>query len=170
MSAEALFGFIGVLLGSLTTSVLTIYKERLTTRREGELRDRQYERERRSARDAFQRDSILMLQSAVADLLKSVHGELDRAIALAQESGQWPSRQWETPTAVGWSEAVLALELSRARVFGDELRSLAAELRITAGDSIWAKSSEEAREFSERLEPLQIRFNEAVARLLPSLY
>ncbi|WP_424528397.1 hypothetical protein ACOZ38_02065 [Sphaerisporangium viridialbum] len=170
MPAEALFGFLGVVLGTLSTSALTIYKERLTTRREAQLRDRQYERERQLARDAFQRDSILALQSAVADLLKSVYAELDRIIAIEKESGRWPARQWETPTAVGWSEALLSLELSQARVFDDELRSLAAELRSTAGDSIWAKSLEEAREFSERLEPLQVRFNEAVARVLPSLY
>lgn len=170
MPAEALFGFLGVLLGTLSTSVLTIYKERLTTKREAELRDRHYEGERQLARDAFQRDSILALQAAVVDLLRSVHAELDRIIAIQKQSRQWPTRQWETPTAVGWSEAVLSLELSRARVFDDELWSLAAEVRTTAGDSIWAKSLEETREFSERLEPLQVRFNEAVARVLPSLY
>ncbi|GLW12799.1 hypothetical protein Misp01_79270 [Microtetraspora sp. NBRC 13810] len=59
MPAEALFGFLGVLLGSLSTSILTISKERLTTKREAEVRDRQYKRERQLARDAFRRDSIL---------------------------------------------------------------------------------------------------------------
>jgi hypothetical protein len=54
---EALFGFAGVVLGSLTTSVLTIYKDRLAARREIAIRDQQYERDRDAARNAFQRES-----------------------------------------------------------------------------------------------------------------
>jgi hypothetical protein len=59
----AICGFIGVVFGSLSTAALTIYKERVTGRRELEQRDRQYERERATVRDVFQRDSILALQS-----------------------------------------------------------------------------------------------------------
>jgi hypothetical protein len=47
---------------------------------------------------------------------------------------------------------VLKLETSRARVFDDEIRSLATELRTLAGDSVWAKSLESAKETSRRLE------------------
>jgi hypothetical protein len=66
--AVAIFGFVGVLLGSLTISVLAVYRERLTTRREQDARDAQYERDRKTARDTFQRDSILDLQSAVRQM------------------------------------------------------------------------------------------------------
>jgi hypothetical protein len=170
LASEALFGFVGVVLGSVTTSVLTIYQERVVGRRESAVREQQYEQDRKASRDTFQRDSILALQSAVMDMIKTVHGELDRILAEVQHSGEWPARQWETPTATGWSEAVLRLESSRARVFDDELRSLATELRIAAGDSVWARDLESARQASERLEPLQIRFHEAVTRVLPDLY
>jgi hypothetical protein len=44
--SSAVFGLVGVLLGSLSTSLLTIYRERLTTRREQAARDEQYERDR----------------------------------------------------------------------------------------------------------------------------
>jgi len=170
VASEAVFGFVGVVLGSLTTSVLTIYKERLVGRRDVAMRDRQYERDRKAAREAFQRESTLALQSAVTDMIEAVYAELDRVLVEFQQGGQWPAREWKTPTAVGWSVAVLRLESSRARVFDDELRSLAAELRNVAGDSIWAESLESARQFSERLEPLQVRFNEVVGRVLPALY
>jgi hypothetical protein len=166
----AIFGFAGVLLGSLTTSVLTIYRERLTTRREQRARDEQNERDRETARNTFQRDSILALQTAISDLIRSVYQELDRVLAEFRQTGQWPARQWETPTATGWSDAVLRLELARARVFDDRLRSLADELRTMAGDSIWATSLAAARQHSEGIEPLQARFNEAVTGILPSLY
>jgi hypothetical protein len=98
---SAIFGFVGVVLGSLTTSVLTIYRERLTTRRERVSRDEQYKRDRVTARDTFQRDSILSLQAAVSDLIRAVFRELDGLLAEFRQTGTWPARQWETPTAVG---------------------------------------------------------------------
>lgn len=170
MASQAVFGFVGVILGSLTTSVLTIYRERLMTRREKAARDEQYQRDRKAARDTFQRDSILALQTAISDLIRAVHQELDRVLVEFNQTGIWPARQWETPTATGWSDAVLRLELSRARVFDDQLRALAAELRTAAGDSIWADSHAVAKRLSQGIEPLQIRFNEAVTNILPCFY
>ncbi|MFI9845207.1 hypothetical protein ACIHFD_49870 [Nonomuraea sp. NPDC051941] len=157
-------------MGSIITAIVTIYAEHQKGKREAAQSERQHERERRSARDTFQRDSILTLQTAVADLIKSAYEELDGVIAIAKETGQWPTRQWETPAAVGWSTALVLLKSSRARVFNEEIRSLAMELQKAAGDSIWAKSMDEAEQHSKRLEPLLDRFNDAVARTLPSLY
>ena len=168
--AVAIFGFVGVLIGSLTTSVLAVYQEKLTTRRDRDVRDAQYERDRETARDTFQRDSILALQTAISDLIRAVYQEQDRVLAEFRQTGQWAARQWETPRATGWSDAVLRLELARARVFDDQLRSLATELRALAGDSIWAASLDAARQHSEGIEPLQVRFNEVVTGILPSLY
>jgi hypothetical protein len=170
VAVEVIVGFVGVLVGSLTTSALTIYKERFASRHELAVRDLQYERQRRAERDVFQRDSVLALQAAVTDLMKAVHHELDRMLRVAHETGRWPSRTWETPTAVGWSAAVLELESARARVFDDELRSLADQLRTVAGESVWAGSLEAAQERSERLEPLSAQLNAAVMRILPALY
>lgn len=155
---------------SAATSVLTIYKDRLAARHETAARDRQHERDRVAARNTFQRESILALQAAVSDLLKAAYEELDRVIAESRRSGIWPARQWEMPTATGWSEALLRLEALRARVFDDELRRLAGEIRETAGDVVWAKDLDAAKTFSRRLEPLQRRFNEAVTTIIPSLY
>ncbi|MFD4637028.1 hypothetical protein ACFWN2_06915 [Lentzea sp. NPDC058436] len=168
--ATAIFGFVGVLLGSLTTLVAAIYKERVTDRRETALREQLHERERLNARNVFQRDSILALQSAVTDMIGSAYAELDRVIAVERETGTWPARQWATPTAEGWSQALLALETARARVFNDELRRRADELRTRAGDSVWAPSRAVAEQMSEPLEGLLGQFHEVVTRTLPDLY
>src|SRR5262245_21108674 len=74
----AIFGFAGVILGSLTTSVLTIYRERLASQRESTVREQQYQRERKALRDTFQRESILAVQSAVTALIGAAYAELDR--------------------------------------------------------------------------------------------
>jgi hypothetical protein len=168
--AVALFGFAGVLLGSLTTAVLTIYRERLVNKREIEVLERQHQRERKSSHDTFQRESILALQSAVTDLIKAVYEELDRVLAEFRQTGQWSGRRWETPTAVGWSAAILSLESSRARVFDEELRALAGELKTVAGNAVWAQDVKSAKEFSQPIEPLLDRFHRAVTRILPTLY
>jgi hypothetical protein len=144
----AIFGFAGVVLGSLTTSILTIYRERLVNQRESTVREQQYQRERKAVRDAFQRESVLALQSAVTDLIGAAYAELDRLLDEFRETGEWKARQWETPTAVGWSTALLRLESSRARVFDEEMRVLAEELRTVAGNAVWAKDLESAKEES----------------------
>jgi hypothetical protein len=55
-------------------------------------------------------------------------------------------------------------------VFDDELRSLAGELRIVAGDAVWADNRDTAERLSQPLELLQRQFQERVNRVLPSLY
>jgi hypothetical protein len=138
----------------------------VTGRREIETREQQYERERRTAREIFQRDSILALQSAIG----TAYDELDRLLAEYHETGVWRTRTWETPTAKDWSADLLSLEAARARVFDDELRMLAEELRDAAGRSVWADSRESAEENTKPLESLNRAFNDRVHRCLPSLY
>jgi hypothetical protein len=60
MTASAIYGFIGVLLGSATTAVLKVYRELVTSRREREARERQRMQDRQDQRDAFQRASLLL--------------------------------------------------------------------------------------------------------------
>ena len=81
MSSDAIFGFAGVLVGSLITAALTIYPETLSARRDVDARLDQLAQERRSQRDTFQRESILALQVAVTDLIRAAYTELDRKIA-----------------------------------------------------------------------------------------
>jgi hypothetical protein len=151
MSSDAIFGFAGVLLGSLVTAIITLYRDTLAARRDVLARRDQLAQERASQRDAFQRESVLALQAAVIDLIRAAYVELDRMISEVSNGGAWPTRQWGTPTAIGWSEAILRLEASRARVFDDELRRAADELRTAAGDSIWADTLEQAKTHSRRL-------------------
>ncbi len=168
--SSAVFGLVGVLLGSLSTSIVTIYRENLTTRREQAARDEQYERDRNTARNIFQRESILALQKAISDLISAANTELDRMVAEFNQTGHWAARKWETPTATGWSDALLRLELAQARVFDDELRSLAAQLLILARQSIWANSLAASKRRNQEMEPVHLRFNERITSALPSLY
>jgi hypothetical protein len=170
MAAEALYGFVGVLLGSVSTAALTVYRERLVSGREREAREHQRQQDRKDRRDAFQRESLLALQDAVSDLIKAVFNEQDRMLEERERTGTWPVRQWETPTAAGWEDAELRLQASRARVFDAALRDLARDIHTVAKNAVWAKSMDEAKEFNRGLRQNHERLNERVANVLPELY
>jgi hypothetical protein len=170
MTASAVYGFIGVLLGSATTAVLTVYHELVTSRRERDTREHLRAQEIQDQRNAFQRQSLLALQDAVSDLVKAVFNEQDRMLEEMQRTGRWPARQWETPTATGWEDAELRLQASRARVFDDELRDLARAIHAVAKEAVWASSLDEAKYLNPQLEQEHQRFNDLAAIALPRLY
>ena len=170
MTVLAVYGFIGVLLGSATTAVLTVYREQVISKRERDAREHQRMQERHDQRDTFQRQSLLALQDAVSDLVKAVFNEQDRMLKEMRRTGSWPARQWETPTATGWEDTELRLQVSRARVFDEELRDLAREIHAVAKESVWASSLDEAKDLNPRLEQGHQRFNDLVAKALPALY
>lgn len=107
----AIYGLIGVLPGSATTVVLTVYQERWANSREREARQHQREQDRKDQRNTFQRQSLLALQDAVSDLVKAVFNEQDRMLEKMERTGEWPAREWETPTATGWVDAELRLQV-----------------------------------------------------------
>ena len=170
MAAEAIFGLVGVIVGSASTSLVAIYQVRVASKREREAREQERSRIDRAQRDAFQRESITALQDAVADILKAVFEEQDRQLLATSKSSTWPARQWETPTAVGWVDAEIRLQVARARVFDDKLRALAGDARAVAMKSVWAESLDAAKQLNPRLEKLCEQFNERVAQVLRSLY
>ena len=157
MAVEALYGFIGVLLGSATTAVLTVYRERLVSTREREARADQQEQDRKDQRNIFQRQSILSLQDAVSDPIKAVYNEQDRMLEEMRDTNRWPLRHWETPTAVGWEDANLLLQVSRARVFNEAIRDLSRDIRDKARECIYACSLDETKEVNTQLRELYDR-------------
>ncbi|MFJ8636431.1 hypothetical protein [Streptomyces sp. NPDC093568] len=169
MAAEAVFGLVGVLLGSVSTSVVAVYQVQLVGRREREAREHERAEASRARRDAFQRESITALQDAVADMIKAVYAEQDRQLERMGETSDWPARQWETPTAVGWSDAWIRLKVARARVFDNDLRTLADETSSVAREFVWAPTLEAAKQSNLRLDELYEQFNERVAQVLRQL-
>jgi hypothetical protein len=166
----AIYGLIGVLLGSVTTAVLTMYQEWRVGSREREARQHQRDRDREDQRNTFQRQSLLALQDAVSDLVKALFNEQDRMLEEMQRTDKWPARQWETPTATGWEDAELRLQVSRARVFNEELRELSRAIYVTANDAVWASSLDEAKGLTGPLVREVERFNDLIANALPKLY
>jgi hypothetical protein len=170
MAAEAVYGFVGVLLGSATTAVLTVYRERLVSSRERDARQHQREQDRKDQRDDFQRQSMVSLQDAVSDLVKAVFDEQERMLEERGETGRWPARQWETPTATGWVDAELRLQVSRARVFDEVLRNLARDIRAVGMKAVWASSLDESKQLTPELEQLNEDFNKRVRDALRNLF
>ena len=170
MAAEAIYGFIGVLLGSATTAALTVYRERLLSAREREARQHQREQDRSDQRNAFQRQSLLALQDAVSDMIKAVYSEQDRMLQELRRADRWPARQWETPTTAVWEDANLQLQVARARVFDEAIRDTATDIGEVARESIYAAGLDEAQQSNVRLRELNRNLNNLIANTLPKLY
>ena len=114
MVSNALIGFLGVILGSVTTPVLTVYRERTVTRREREANEELRTRQRSDERGAFQRESMLSLQDTLSALVQAVYDEQDRMLQEWERTGSWQTRTWLTPTATGWQSVELRVETMAA--------------------------------------------------------
>jgi hypothetical protein len=170
MTLTAVFGFLGVLLGSGITAFVTVYREQIASLREREAREIQRRRERQDQATVFQRENILALQGVLSELELAVYREQDRMLVEMKRVGSWPARQWETPTAEAWHEAFIRAEALRARLFDDQLRQLATEIGDVSRDSVWSKTIEDAEKSNESLRDLSARFNQRVSKVLPELF
>jgi hypothetical protein len=170
MALETVIGFVGVVIGSASTTVVTVYREQLVGKREREARQGQREQDRSDRSDAYQRENLLALQEAVSDMIKAVFNEQDRQLKEWEQAGKWPARTWETPTAVGWVDAEFRLQMFRARVSDKRVRDLAGDMRSLAMKSIWARTLHEAKVLNMPLEQNHESFHELVADKLSEPY
>ena len=170
MVSNALVGFLGVILGSVTTSVLTVYRERTVTRREREANEELRTRQRSDERGAFQRESMLSLQDTLSALVQAVYDEQDRMLQEWERTGSWQTRTWLTPTATGWQSVELRVETMAARVFDDDLRSISAAICTASRDAVWASSAEDSEHAGGEMKALNRRFNLRLSSVLPDLY
>jgi hypothetical protein len=102
-------------------------------------------------------------------LVKSVYDEQDRMLVEMERTNRWPARRWETPTAAGYADAEMRLEMLRVRVFEGEISELAGQLRGVK-KSVWAEHVDDAEQSNQLLEQLFEDFNDKVQKALPELY
>ena len=86
---QAVLALVGVVIGGVLAGGVALRQVQLFTDREHAARQAEREQARKDARDAFQRDTILALQDAVADLWRMVvdlHGE---AVNAQEKMSHW---------------------------------------------------------------------------------
>ena len=157
---SALAGALGVVAGAVVSSVGIVYRERVVGRREREAQQALREQQVADQRAAFQRDTVLALQDAMGKLWALSADAYNRALATRNETGKWPPpEQADLPELNPVSERITAL---RARVFDDELRSLASELQR----SVWcAIEAADWREQDERMKAARDPRNRMLERM-----
>jgi HAMP domain-containing protein len=162
---QAVLSLAGVVIGAAIAGGVALWQVQLVTAREREARRSEREQVRAEIREAFQRDSILALQEAVADLLRMAVGVLDDNVRQERETGQWPSRLHAADYPTGADELFARVERSRARVFDDELRQLALEVSNRFGLALsptvtdFVTADGHFREIGEKRALLQQRVN-----------
>jgi hypothetical protein len=102
--------------------------------------------------------------------VKSVYDEQDRMLVEMEQTSSWPVRRWETPTAAGWADAEMRLEMLRVRVLLRRFPNLRGQVRAASKKSVWAEHIGDAKQSNQLLEQLFENFNDKVGRALPKLY
>jgi hypothetical protein len=94
VAISALAGALGVVAGSLVSSIGIVYRERVVGRREREAQQALREQQLADQRAAFQRETILALQDAMGKLWALSADAYNRALATRNEmaSGHRRSR------------------------------------------------------------------------------
>lgn len=151
----------GVVAGALISSVGVVLGERLVGRREREARQAQRQQQLDDQHAAFQRDTILALQEAIGDLWSQSADAYNKAALKQAQTGEWP--RTDLTIVPNFNKASAQVNALRARVFDDELRSLANEVvrAIWAGIEVddWSQQPEHMIAAREPLNRLQERIN-----------
>jgi hypothetical protein len=165
---SALAGALGVVVGSLVSSVGIVLRERLVGRREHEAQQALRLQQLADQRAAFQRDTILALQDAMGELWALSADAHNRALTSKHETGSWPPPDPAMlPGLNSVSERATAL---RARVFDDDLRGLVSELHRGIWRAVEAADWEEQDERMKAARDPRNRMLERMNLLLKELY
>ena len=157
----AVAGAAGVVAGALISSVEVLFRERLVGRREREAQQAQRQQLLDDQRATFQRDTILALQQAIGDLWSQSADAYNQAALQQAETGGWPRA--DLTVVPNFNKVSAQVNALRARVFDDELRSLASEVvrAIWAGIEVddWSQQPELMIAAREPMNRLQERVN-----------
>jgi hypothetical protein len=159
---------LGVVAGSLVSSVGVVLRERLISRREREAQQQLRAQQLKDQRAVFQRDTILALQDAVGELWALSADAYNRVAADRGEGERLPAPQ--PADLPGLNTVSARINALRARVFDDELRALVREAQL----SIWhAIEASDWREQPERMvaarDPVN-RMHDRMHHLLKELF
>ena len=164
---QAVLGFLGVILGAAIAGSISLWQARLTTERERETRTELRELERKDRRDAFERETMLVLQDACSDVRKAVFRDYERKMA---DRPGWPVRTPDVLMPEDWAEADDRVIWLHARVFDEELRILVEKFRHAAASAMTAQSQSSADDWIMKASHNLEEINSRISQLLPRLF
>jgi hypothetical protein len=162
---QAALTFLGVVLGAVIGGGVTLWQTYLAAQREREGRQIERAQGRKDAHDAFQRDAILALQSALEDYWQVVTDWLNQVTGATTAEGEQPPTRPPYELRLRTHAASGRLASTRAHVFDDELRRLAKRVDhqgifVTAAKSVdlkrkgWSNGADELEKFHDRVNVL----------------
>lgn len=152
---DVVVGFVGVALGTVATSGLTIYKERFTARRE---------REAREATASSRCSRPFPTSSGPCTTSRT-----GCSWRWTPQAGGPPERGRRSPPPGGPTRSA-AWRCSRHVSSTTSIPGLAARIRTTSREAVWAPTVDEAKAADIALSGLVREFDEKVRSALPGLY
>ena len=169
VTTAALFGFLGVLVGSVITAAITLKREQLITKRERDTREELRLREHGERGATLEYESLLALQDAMNDMFTVLDERRKAKLAYKEQTGRWQEREPGQPLPQDYRAVYGRLGSLRARIFDEIIRDLIGEFRNTSIDFLQAKSLDDMEEALLKLDQMVDPIEQQVALLLPRL-
>ena len=167
---QAVLVSVGVVLGGAIAGGVTLRQQHLIIDREHEARRAERELAREDSRQAFQRDTLLAIQDAVADLLRMAVHLHDEAVNTEEKTGHWPAPRPLDELPAGFAEHFACVQALRARVFDEEVRRLVADLNTSTLKAIHAGGRDSAAQLIVALTDTNKQLQERIHTLLVELF
>jgi len=142
----ASWGFVGTLLGAFVGATSSIAATAISSRNAFRLQQSTKEYERAELARAFQRETLLSVQEAVQDLMRSVAKVHLADEAAFRETKQWGVNQLPDDLAENYRILSQRAHALAVRIADDSLREKIQEVRAKAGCITSAKSYTDATE------------------------
>ena len=166
---QAVLIFVGVVLGGAIAGGVMLRQQQLIIDREHEARRAERELAREDSRHAFQRDTLLAIQDAVADLLRTAVYVHDEVVNAEEKTGHWPAPRPFDELPAGFAEHFACVQALRARVFDEEVRRLVADLDTATLRAIHAGDRDSAARLMLALSDTNKQLQERIHTLLMEL-
>jgi hypothetical protein len=167
---QAVLTFYGVILGAVIGGAVALWQAHLAIRREREARQVVREQKRKDVADAFQRETLLALQDAVADLSAAATRELDRRVANRKASTSWEGTGYGDSLPPDWVEADHRVLKLMVRVFDDDLQRLLLNYRFQLLAVAEASEESKAYEAATLAGTLFPQIHQRIGALLPRVF
>jgi hypothetical protein len=168
--SQAILSFVGVILGALIASGVSLFREHVVTARERAARADERKQRMQDVRDAFQRETLVALQDANVDFRRATIAEYHQRLEVAEKSRSWIPLSQGDHIADPWRDQGLMVKKLWARVFDPELTAAVESFRLACWEAIYASDKDEATERLNHAIAQSLVVEEHIARLLPELY
>jgi hypothetical protein len=169
VTASSWFPVLTLLIGFATKSLTDWFEHRHHTRRDREAREAVRRDQLFERRTSFQRQTLLDLQEACAQLVRTAGAIQHQDYVAYRSTGKWTMQQVPDDLAEGNRLAQARTGMLIARVRDDTVRELTDKLKTHAGEVIRSQTHKDSQRAEIDMLEIYTRLNERIGQVLRTL-